>query len=167
MTNSADPDQSASEADWSGSTCLLRWGMSCSAREGLKARKYRLHDSWVCFWYCPMSFGTQVADAMDFWCFLIIWIVAMVTVWWRWESQVLLRLQCRSNFGETDVAPASHPLLSQLYPNHMHIHISCRKRMQSFKMICQNWKRSCAHKTPRVNVDRCTNGWKLARLSPC
>ena len=37
MRNSADPDQLASsKANWSGSTLLLRQGMSCSAREGLR-----------------------------------------------------------------------------------------------------------------------------------
>ena len=40
------------------------------------------------------------------------------------------------------------------------------------KRLVQNCKRSCAHKTPRVNVDgwtdERTNGWKLARLNrPC
>ena len=38
MTNSADPDQKPTDLDLH---CLLRQGMTCSAREGLKCSKNR------------------------------------------------------------------------------------------------------------------------------
>ena len=51
----------------------------------------------------------------------------------------------------------------QLYPNHMHILIPCRKHLQSFKKTVQNCKRRCAHKTPRVNAD----GWTDECMETC
>ena len=42
MTNSADPDQLASQEDLH---CLLRQGMSCSAREGLKLIRRQLQTA--------------------------------------------------------------------------------------------------------------------------
>ena len=54
-----------------------------------------------------------------------------------------------------------------------HAHLHTMKKTHTSKRLVQNCKKSCAHKTPRVNVDgwrngqtdEQTNGWKLACLS--
>ena len=82
------------------------------------------------------------------------WKMTKFTMWKKWQkkkSDNYIQTTCTSSYHDENTGKVS-------------------------KQSVQNCKRSCAHKTPRVNVDRKTNGrmngrtgWqKLARLSrPC
>ena len=82
-----------------------------------------------------------------------------LSIYWGWK---MTKFTTKKKWKQNDLTIISKP--------HAHIH-TMKKTCKVSKRSVQNCKRSCAHKTPRVNVDERmdgrTNRRKFARLLSC